>query len=394
MRSFTSDRWNRALTHKEQRTLVPGRAIGLFCNEREIRNRHQTPRGQIAYRLTHVDLVILDELHYLPFSQSGGALFFYLLSKLYERTSLEKSMTQFSKGLIFGLLGVACFSLTLPATRFAVIDLDPIVVAMGRALVAGTLSLSTLLVFRQQMPDRSHWLPLALVALGAVIGFPVFTTWAMVYVDASHGAIVLGILPLSTACFAVLIGHERPSMWFWLASVIGSGIVITYAVHRATGQLAIYDLILLGAVASAGMAYAFGAKLAKSIGSWQVICWALVLSLPVALFLFVWRVQAVGFAPHLPSLMGFAYVSVFSMFLGFFAWYKGLALGGTAKVGLVQLLQPFMTMGASWVLLGETLSAESILVAAAVSSTVMLALKARVQSTSPIAPTISSVTNG
>jgi len=286
---------------------------------------------------------------------------------------------QFSKGVIFGLLGVACFSLTLPATRFAVMDLDPTVVAMGRAMVAGILSLGALLVFRERIPDRSHWMSLALVAAGAVIGFPVFTTWAMVYVDASHGAIVLGILPLSTACFAVLVGHERPSIWFWLASLMGSGIVIAYSLLRATGQLAIYDLILLGAVASAGMAYALGAKLAKSIGSWQVICWALVLSLPIAIALFIWRVQMTGFAPRLPSLLGFAYVSVFSMFLGFFAWYKGLALGGTAKVGLIQLLQPFMTMGASCLLLGEAFSIESLLVASAVSSTVMLALKARVQ---------------
>ena len=201
------------------------------------------------------------------------------------------------RGYLFGAIGVLCFSLTLPATRFAVQDIDPMVVASGRAVIAAALAFLTLWVNHAAIPARHQWPSLALVAGGAVIGFPAFTSWAMAHVDASHGAIVLGMLPLSTACFAVWVGHERPSFTFWVSALIGSLFVVGYSVQQARGHFALYDLILLGAVASAGMAYAVGARLAKSLGSWQVICWALVLSAPLVLPFLLFRLQQVGFNP-------------------------------------------------------------------------------------------------
>ncbi len=287
-----------------------------------------------------------------------------------------------SKGYLFGIIGVACFSLTLPATRFAVEDIDPTIVGLGRALVAALFAGIMLLLHREKIPPRKHWLNIALVAAGAVVGFPVLTSIAMTHTHASHGAIVLGILPIATACFAVLIGRERPSLAFWLASLIGAALVIGYTVSESKGSFAFYDIVLLFAVFSAGLAYALGARIAREIGSWQVICWALLLSAPFLLPVVSYQVVHKGFEPKLPSLLGFLYVSAVSMFLGFFAWYKGLAIGGTAKVGMLQLLQPFMTLFFSALLLGETINTNAIIVAFAATSAIFFALKSRVKTNS------------
>lgn len=285
-----------------------------------------------------------------------------------------------SKGYFFGLVGVVCFSLTLPATRFAVEDLDPTIVGLGRALVAALFASIMLYWCRQKIPARKYWLNIALVAAGGVIGFPVLTSIAMVHTHASHGAIVLGILPIATACFAVLFGRERPSIAFWFASLCGAVLVVGYSFKESNGQFVFYDFILLLAVLSAGLAYAVGAKIAREIGSWQVICWALLLSVPFLLPAVTFRLIQKGFDPHVTSLLGFLYVSAVSMFLGFFAWYKGLAEGGTAKVGMLQLLQPFMTIGFSSLLLGESINQSAVIIAFFVAIAIFLALKARVKS--------------
>ena len=252
------------------------------------------------------------------------------------------------------MLGVAAFSVTLPATRVAVASLDPVFVGLGRAVVAGFLAAAVLGATRSPWPPRALWPRLALVAAGVVVGFPLLSAWAMQYVPASHGAVVIGLLPLATAAAGAWLAHERPTPRFWTFAVAGSAVVVGFAVWKGGGTLHVADLLLLGAVASAAIGYAEGARLTRVIGGWQVISWALLLSAP---FVALPAALAMGDVTAVPwqAWAGFAYVSIVSMYVGFFAWYKGLALGGIAAVGQVQLLQPFLTIGFSALLLGEAL---------------------------------------
>ncbi len=268
------------------------------------------------------------------------------------------------------------FSLTLPATRVAVMDIDPLLVGLGRALVAATLALIVLMLRRQPLPNRKQWGPLAVVALGVVVGFPMLTSLAMQHVNASHGAVVLGLLPIATACFGSVISHERPSRMFWTAALFGTAIVVGFLLVQAHGIFTLYDLMLLGGVIAAAIGYAMGAKLAKEMRAWQVISWALVLSAPFLLVPVFVQFSTTGFNPGLPSLLGFLYVSCISMFLAFIAWYAGLALVGTAKIGLLQLLQPFLTILASALLLGEHVSPSMVLVALLVAVSVVVGQRA------------------
>ncbi|WP_062114450.1 DMT family transporter [Collimonas pratensis] len=275
-------------------------------------------------------------------------------------------MTDESKGMWLGLVGVAVFSLTLPFTRMAVAELNPVFVAFGRAVVAALCSVPLLWKLKAARPHGAQWKALALTALGVVVGFPVFSSVAMRYVPAAHGAIVLGILPLATAMFAALRFGERPSTGFWIAAVAGSGIVVVFALSQGGGGLQMADLALLGAVVAAAMGYAEGGRLAQTMGGQQVIGWALLLSLPVLLPITAWLGWSYGISASPKAWLGFAYVSLFSMFIGFFFWYKGLALGGIARVGQVQLLQPFMTLLGAALLLGEALAGRNLLFALAV----------------------------
>ncbi|VAW89575.1 Permease of the drug/metabolite transporter (DMT) superfamily [hydrothermal vent metagenome] len=265
-----------------------------------------------------------------------------------------------TKGILLGLMGVSAFGLTLPATRVVVPHLDPIFIGLGRAVLAAVFAAIFLLWFRQKIPTKKQMYQLSVVALGVVVGFPVFSSWAMQYVSASHGGVVLGILPLATALVGVLIGSERPSFYFWLVSVIGSGFVILYALSQGSGGVQVADIALLGAIFSAAIGYAVGARLSKELGGWQVICWALVLAFPFILF------PAISYAPE--SLSGvsvmeyasFLYLALVSQLFGFFVWYKGLALGGIARVSQIQLLQPFITLFASVLFLGEVIDIETM----------------------------------
>lgn len=275
-------------------------------------------------------------------------------------------MTDESKGMWLGLAGVAIFSLTLPFTRMAVAELNPVLVAFGRAVVAALCSIPLLWKLKAAWPRGAQWKALALTALGVVVGFPLFSSVAMRYVPASHGAIVLGVLPLATAMFGALRFGERPSAGFWIAAVAGSGIVIVFALSQGGGGLQLADLALLAAVVAAAMGYAEGGRLSQTMGGQQVIAWALLLSLPVLLPITVWLGWRYGVNASPKAWLGFAYVSLFSMFIGFFFWYKGLALGGIARVGQVQLLQPFMTLLGAALLLGEALVASNLLFALAV----------------------------
>jgi drug/metabolite transporter (DMT)-like permease len=225
---------------------------------------------------------------------------------------------------------------------------------------------------RAPRPTPSQWKALVITALGVVVGFPVFSSIAMRYVPASHGAVVLGILPLATALFGALRFGERPSAGFWIAALAGSGIVVAFALWQGGGELQVADLALFASVVAAAMGYAEGGRLSQTMGGQQVISWALVLSMPVLLPVTIWLGWQYGVTASPRAWMAFAYVSLFSMFIGFFFWYRGLALGGIARVGQVQLLQPFMTLVGAALILGEPLDSRNILFALAVIGVVAI----------------------
>jgi len=285
-------------------------------------------------------------------------------------------------GMLLGLAGVAIFSLTLPFTRMAVAGFDPAFVALGRALAAAMLAGAWLAWNRAPWPPRSAWRPLAWVALGCVVGFPWLTSWAMRSLPASHGAVLVGLLPLATAAYAALRGHEKPSPAFWLMAATGTALVAGFALLQSGGAFHLADLAVFAAVLLGAAGYAEGGKLAKNMGGEQVISWALLLSLPLVVPMVAWLVwvdgaaiAAAGWQPWI----GFAYISVFSMYIGFFFWYRGMALGGVARVGQVQLLQPFLSMAGAALLLSETISVSNILFALAVISVVATGRRTRIQ---------------
>lgn len=274
-----------------------------------------------------------------------------------------------TRGMLLGLAGVAMFSLTMPFTRMAVMDLDPLFAALARALGAAALAAGWLVWRRAALPPRDAWLPLGLVMLGVVIGFPLLSSMALRALPAAHGAVLAGLLPLMTTIYAALRGDERPSLAFWLIAVLGAAIVVAFALFQGGGALAPADLLMFAALAAGAMGYAEGGKLARTLGGPETICWALLLAVPPAASMLAWHlarhpvdVAAVGPA----AWVGLAYVTAISMFVGFFFWYRGLALGGIARVGQVQLLQPFMSLLGAAVLLGEQLALNNCLFALAV----------------------------
>lgn len=276
------------------------------------------------------------------------------------------------------------FSVTLPATRIAVADIDPWVVGLGRAVIAA-LCAAIFVVATQARWPKAEWPRLCLVAACVVFGFPLLTSFAMQGLPAAHGAIVIGLLPLSTAIFAMVFAQERPSSGFWFAAVAGSATVIVYALVEGGGSIHRGDLLLIAAVVFAGAGYAEGGRLSRTLGGPQVIAWALLLSVPVLLPTTAWRIAT---GPTLHASVSFAsvaallYLSVFSMFFGFFLWYRGLALGGVARVGQLQLLQPFLSVFAAALLVGEAVSTRSVLFAVAVVGFVALGRRFAVASPS------------
>tara|TARA_B100000945_G_scaffold266487_1_gene226267 strand:- start:62 stop:937 length:876 start_codon:yes stop_codon:yes gene_type:complete len=273
-------------------------------------------------------------------------------------------MSNESKGMILGFLGVVAFGLTLPATRFIVPYFEPIFIGLGRAVLASIIAAFILIVTKQTRPNRRQLMHLSVVALGVVLGFPVLTAWAMKTVPASHGGVVLGVLPLATAAAAVIVSKEKPSVGFWIFSLFGSIVVVTYSLLQGFGSFQVGDLLLIGAVLSAGLGYALGGKLSKELGGWQVICWALVISFP---FIIVpaWMQAPADDIKNLPLnvLISFLYLALVSQLFGFFLWNKGLALGGIARVSQTQLMQPFVTLLASAFLINEIVSIQTILFA-------------------------------
>lgn len=275
-------------------------------------------------------------------------------------------MDRTKQGWISGFVGVLIFSGSLPATRVAVADFDPLFLTLVRACFAGLLGAALLLVLRQKRPDRSDLPALAVVSLGVVIGFPLLTALALRHVTAAHSIVFVGLLPLTTAIFGVVRGGERPQRAFWIFSGLGGCLVAGFALLQGFSASLVGDLLMLGAILLCGLGYAEGATLSRRIGGWQVISWALVLSLPVTapLTLLTWPSSLSGVG--LPAWLGLAYVSLFSMLIGFVFWYRGLALGGIAGVGQLQLLQPFFGLFWAALLLHEAVGWSMIAVTLAV----------------------------
>ncbi|KTC43633.1 MAG: DMT family transporter [Pseudomonas sp.] len=275
-----------------------------------------------------------------------------------ERTSNLQSpvLGKTSSGWLNGFLGVLIFSGSLPATRVAVAEFDPVFLTVARATIAGVLALAILLLFKERRPGKQQVLPLAIVALGVVLGFPLLTALALQYVTSAHSIVFLGLLPLATAVFGVIRGGERPRPVFWLFSILGSLLVMGYAFSQGLTASPQGDLLMLLSVLVCGLGYAEGAKLSRTLGGWQVISWALVLSLPVMIILTLLTLPATFNGISLPAWGSLAYVSVFSMLIGFVFWYRGLAQGGIAAVGQLQLLQPFFGLALAASLLHEQVS--------------------------------------
>jgi len=279
--------------------------------------------------------------------------------------SPTSAATPLWEGYGYGLLGVLVFSLTLPMTRVAVAELSPLLIGLGRALLAAVPAALYLWLTRSRRPNRQEWLGVVLAALGIVVGWPLASTLAMATVPASHGAVFNGLLPLSTAAFAAWRSGERPSPAFWGWAVAGAVLVMAYALRQGHGSLQTGDLWLLLAVLLGGMGYAEGARASRTLGGARTICWALVISAPAIAGPVAWMAGRTPW-PSAPVAAAFAYLAFGSMFLGFFAWYRGLAVGGIAQVGQVQLLQPFLTVLAAALLFHEEVEPMTFVFALAV----------------------------
>jgi drug/metabolite transporter (DMT)-like permease len=265
--------------------------------------------------------------------------------------------------VLLGFLGVLAFSFTLPATRVAVEQLDPTFVGIGREAFAAIPAALILLLTRAPLPSRPQLRRVAIVAFGVVFGWPLFTAIALQGLTSAHSAVIVGILPAATAVAAVLRAGERPARGFWLASLAGLVAVLGFAASQGAGVPSTDDLLILVAVAASAIGYAEGGALARELPAWQVICWAVLLSAPLTIPIAL--VAAAGSDMHADAdaWLGFAYVAGISALLGFFPWYAGLARGGVAKIGQIQLIQPLLTLAWSAALLSEHVNAITLFAA-------------------------------
>jgi drug/metabolite transporter (DMT)-like permease len=279
--------------------------------------------------------------------------------------------------VFLGLLGVLAFSFTLPATRVAVEELDPTFVGIGREAVAAFLAAAILLAARSRLPTRPQLVRIGIVAGGVVFGWPLFTAFALRGLTSAHSAVIVGLLPAATAVVAVMRAGEHPSRGFWMASFAGLVAVLVFAATQGAGFSA-GDIQILIAVALSAVGYAEGGALARELGGWQVICWAVLLSAPLTVAIGALAAHRSDLHASGDAWMGFAYVSVVSALLGFFPWYAGLARGGVAKIGQIQLLQPLLTLAWSALLLGEHIGPATIVASFAVLASVVATQRTRV----------------
>ena len=255
-----------------------------------------------------------------------------------------------------GFLGVIIFSGSLPATRVAVADLSPMFLTSARAVIAALLGVVFLFALRQTRPERRDIFPLTLAAIGGVVGFPLLTALALQHITAAHSIVFIGLLPLATAIFGVLRGGEQPKPAFWLFSIVGAAAVAGFALYGSEGGTLVGDLLMIAAILVCGLGYAEGATLSRRLGGWQVISWALLLSLPIMAVIALFTLPDTWSNIGVPAWIGLVYVSIFSMMVGFIFWYRGLALGGIAGVGQLQLLQPFFGFLLAAIFLGEPIA--------------------------------------
>lgn len=289
------------------------------------------------------------------------------------------------KAYLLGFVGIVIFGMTFPMTRLAVgspdaPQLSPWFSAIARAAVAGVLSLVYLAATRQltqaKRPVAGQWWPLVITSLGVVFGFPLLTAWALRYVEAIHAAVLIGFLPLATAALGAWMSRQRPSLGFWMCAVMGSGLVVVYALLRNQGSSWLFhpaDALLIAAVFCAAVGYAKGAVLSSRLGGAEVICWALVIALPITVPVSLLLLPSSSISTT--AWMGFAYISIFSMWLGFFAWYRALAMGGTVRISQIQLIQPLLSMAFAVPLLGERLDLMTLVFAICVIATVFIGKK-------------------
>jgi drug/metabolite transporter (DMT)-like permease len=281
-------------------------------------------------------------------------------------------------GLILGLAGVICFSLTLPSTSIAVEYFGTTVVGLGRTVVAAILVAVVLIIRKEKLPSPGQFKSLLIVAAGAVLGFPLLTSWAMESLPVSHGAVEVALLPLATAGFAMYRAGEIPSLKFWISSIIGSLAVVMYALHLGFGQLQFADLALLAAVLILGLSYAEGGKLAKEIGSWQVIAWAIMIGAPFFIIPVGLNLTAEMIHAPIHAWVSFIYLAVISQFLAYVAWYSGMAMGGIARVSQLQYLQPFLMILFATIFLDESITFFTLVIAVIVVFSVILGKNAPV----------------
>ena len=282
-------------------------------------------------------------------------------------------------GWALGFGGVVLFSVTLPATRIAVADFDPVLVGLARALIPAILAGLVLAATRQRLPARADILRLLLASTGIVYGFPILMSVAMKDLPSAHGAVVTGIMPIATAAVGAMVSGDRPSLGFWLCGAAGSALVVAYALGQGASGLAWADLLLVIGILTAALGYAVGGQAARRLGSWQTICWIMVLALPITLMII--PVLNPGLPDHPPSpraWAGLIYVVIVSQFLSFFAWYAGLALGGVTRVSQLLLLQPCLTLLFAALVAGEILGWTEILFTLAIIAVVALSRRTKI----------------
>ena len=281
-------------------------------------------------------------------------------------------MNKETKGMLIGFIGILIFSLTLPVIKIAVLSFNPYFIAFGRAALAALLALAYLIYKKEPMPSKADFTKFAVIALGVIFGFPIFTTVAMAEGSSSHGAVILGMMPLASTVIGVIRFKERPSAGFWLVSLLGAALVVVYALLKSSGSFTYVDVLLVLGGIFACIGYVEGGELSRKMNPRAVISWALVISLPINLIM--------GYVTFNPQYIhadpiawtSFIYLSFFSMYIGFFFWYEGLAIGGIARVSQVQLIQPFCTLIAASILLGDSLTMMNLIFAVLVVSTVIL----------------------
>jgi len=283
-----------------------------------------------------------------------------------------------TQGMWLGFIGVVIFGATVPATRLAVVALDPFFTSFGRAAVAGVLSAMILLLMRRPWPTASQLRLMAVIVIVMVIGFASLMALSLQTVPASHGGVVLGILPLSTAAAASVLLGERPSLRFWFFALLGTVVVVAFALRDSGGAIEIGDIYMFAAAILSSIGYVYSGHLSKQMPGWEVICWILVVGLPITLPASLLFIPADPAAVPTSAWLGFAYVSLFSMFIGFFAWNAGMAMGGVARVSQVQLLQTFVTLALSAWVNGEHIDPVTIGAAIAVVAIVAMGRSSRV----------------